>query len=156
MTRLPHLPNDTQKCNPNNARLKSMGTFQIDAFKLWTIWKARGDAGLCRLADHVMEIAQFCLEKVAQRSGFRLVAHTLQCPNVCFWYIPKFMRAKTEDAEWWELIHKVSLTRINKQYTNLHLQHLYCLGTDFHERPVRISALKDFIYSIMRLLRLST
>ncbi|KAI8437540.1 hypothetical protein MSG28_011841 [Choristoneura fumiferana] len=55
---------------------------KIDAFKLWMMWKARGDAGLNQLADHTMELAQFCLNTVAKRPGFRLVCDDLQCPNI--------------------------------------------------------------------------
>ncbi|KAL4716255.1 hypothetical protein ACJJTC_004749 [Scirpophaga incertulas] len=81
---------------------------KIDAFKLWMMWKARGDSGLCLLADYTMSIAQFCLQSVSTRPGFRLVSDTLQCPNVCFWYIPTFMRGAEEDAGWWELMHKIT------------------------------------------------
>ncbi|CAH2054369.1 unnamed protein product, partial [Iphiclides podalirius] len=35
---------------------------KIDAFKLWMIWKARGDSGLGLLADHAMEMAEYCAE----------------------------------------------------------------------------------------------
>lgn len=73
------------------------------------IWKARGDMGLSHLTDHVMEMAEFCLQRVAQNKGFRLVATVIQCPNVCFWYIPTFMRNKEENDTWWDLIHKVTL-----------------------------------------------
>lgn len=81
---------------------------KIDAFKLWMMWKARGDAGLSALVDRTMDTAQRCLDMVANRPGFRLVTTTLQCPNVCFWYIPTFLRAKRNDEEWWNLIHKVT------------------------------------------------
>lgn len=73
------------------------------------MWKARGDAGLGTLVDNAMRIAQFCLECVASRDGFRLVSESLQCPNVCFWYIPRFMRRLDEDGEWWEVMHKVNI-----------------------------------------------
>ncbi|XP_068619692.1 cysteine sulfinic acid decarboxylase-like [Battus philenor] len=81
---------------------------KIDAFKLWMMWKARGDEGLNVLADRVMELAEFGLKTVAGRPGFRLVSALLQCPNVCFWYIPTFMRDKTESEEWWDVMHKVT------------------------------------------------
>ncbi|XP_028156365.1 glutamate decarboxylase 1-like isoform X2 [Ostrinia furnacalis] len=81
---------------------------KIDAFKLWMMWKARGDAGLSSLCDHTMEIARFCLQTVAKKPGFRLVGDDLQCPNVCFWYIPKFMRGRNEDDQWWEIMHKIT------------------------------------------------
>ncbi|CAK1545543.1 unnamed protein product [Leptosia nina] len=81
---------------------------KIDAFKLWMIWKARGDIGLNHMTDHVMELAEFCMETVAQKVGFRLVSAPLQCPNVCFWYIPTFMRHQKEDVKWWDLMHKIT------------------------------------------------
>ncbi|CAH4027522.1 unnamed protein product [Pieris brassicae] len=81
---------------------------KIDAFKLWMIWKARGDIGLNQMTDYIMELAEFCLETVALRPGFRLVSVPLQCPNVCFWYIPSFMRHQAEDEKWWELMHKIT------------------------------------------------
>ncbi|XP_060806034.1 acidic amino acid decarboxylase GADL1 [Amyelois transitella] len=81
---------------------------KIDAFKLWTMWKARGDAGLAFLADRTMGIAEYCMTEVSRRQGFRLLTRILQCPNVCFWYIPSFMRDKEEDERWWELMHKIT------------------------------------------------
>ncbi|KAL0818942.1 hypothetical protein ABMA28_008241 [Loxostege sticticalis] len=81
---------------------------KIDAFKLWMMWKARGDSGLSSLCDHTMDIARFCLHTVENKPGFRLVCDNLQCPNVCFWYIPKFMRGRKEDEKWWEVMHKIT------------------------------------------------
>ncbi|CAH0596383.1 unnamed protein product [Chrysodeixis includens] len=81
---------------------------KIDAFKLWMMWKARGDVGLSQLADQTMATAQFCMETVAKRPGFKLVSEVLQCPNVCFWYIPSFMRGKDQDEEWWKTMHKIT------------------------------------------------
>ncbi|CAK1593968.1 unnamed protein product [Parnassius mnemosyne] len=81
---------------------------KIDAFKLWMMWKARGDDGLGLLADRVMKIAEFCSETIENKPGFRLVSAPLQCPNVCFWYIPTIMRSKAEDTEWWDLMHKIT------------------------------------------------
>ena len=71
------------------------------------MWKARGDLGLSQLADQTMATAQFCLEAIAKKPGFKLVSEELQCPNVCFWYIPSFMRGQEMDEEWWEIMHKV-------------------------------------------------
>ncbi|CAH0731826.1 unnamed protein product, partial [Brenthis ino] len=81
---------------------------KIDAFKLWMIWKARGDIALSHLMDHVMEIAEFCLNTIAVKDGFRLVSAPIQCPNVCFWYIPKFMRHQEENDQWWNTMHKIT------------------------------------------------
>ncbi|XP_028038924.1 acidic amino acid decarboxylase GADL1 isoform X2 [Bombyx mandarina] len=89
---------------------------KIDAFKLWMMWKSRGDIGLSVLTDKVMSIAQFCLSATSKMEGFRLVSEKLQCPNVCFWYIPKFMRNKDENEEWWDLMHKIT-PKIKEQLT---------------------------------------
>ncbi|GBP26637.1 Glutamate decarboxylase 1 [Eumeta japonica] len=89
--------------------LKMFGLLQlIDAFKLWTIWKARGDSGLSNLLDHTMKNAQFCMETLATKAGFRLVSPKLQCPSICFWYIPACMRGQQENDKWWGILHKVT------------------------------------------------
>ncbi|XP_050355162.1 glutamate decarboxylase 1 isoform X1 [Nymphalis io] len=115
---------------------------KIDAFKLWMIWKARSDTGLSHLADRVMEIAEFCLGAVARKDGFRLVTASLQCPNVCFWYIPTFMRNGDEDDEWWDKMHKITpkikeLLTINSRlmvaYSPLrHHKNFFRLAFTFH------------------------
>ncbi|CAH2229192.1 jg1860 [Pararge aegeria aegeria] len=89
---------------------------KIDAFKLWMIWKARGDIGLSNLTDHVMEIAEFCIQTVARKEGFRLVSAHIQCSNVCFWYIPTFMRNQEETESWWDTMHKIT-PKIKEQLT---------------------------------------
>lgn len=81
---------------------------KIDAFKLWMMWKARGDLGLNQLADRTMAIAEFCLNSVSSRQGFKLVSDEIQCPNICFWYIPSFMRGMEQDEKWWDCMHKVT------------------------------------------------
>ncbi|VVD03709.1 unnamed protein product [Leptidea sinapis] len=81
---------------------------KVDAFKLWMIWKARGIEGMAHMTEHTMELAEFCLQSVASKPGFRLVIAPMQCPNVCFWYIPSFMRHQVEDDSWWELMHKIT------------------------------------------------
>lgn len=81
---------------------------KIDAFKLWMIWKARGDVALSHSMDHVMSIAEFCLNTIANNTGFRLVKRSIQCPNVCFWYIPKGMRNQEENELWWATMHKIT------------------------------------------------
>ncbi|OWR41263.1 putative sulfinoalanine decarboxylase [Danaus plexippus plexippus] len=115
---------------------------KIDSFKLWMMWKARGDIGLCKVMDHVMSISEFCLRSIAEREGFRLVSDTLQCPNICFWYIPVFMRKREENDEWWALIHKITpklkelltlSSRLMIAYTPLrHHKNFFRLAFTFH------------------------
>ncbi|XP_034244464.1 glutamate decarboxylase 2 isoform X2 [Thrips palmi] len=74
---------------------------KVDAFKLWLLWKARGDDGLAALVDNAMACASYFRSRVQQTEGFRLVAQGLDCTNVCFWYIPPSLRGQTEDEQWW-------------------------------------------------------
>ncbi|XP_053615889.1 acidic amino acid decarboxylase GADL1 [Plodia interpunctella] len=115
---------------------------KIDAFKLWVMWKGRGDAGLARLAERTLSAAEFCLDAVAARRGFRLLTAALQCPNVCFWYIPRFMRGQEEDDRWWELMHKITpkikelltlSSRLMVAYSPLrHYKNFFRLAFTFH------------------------
>ncbi|KAF4530577.1 hypothetical protein B566_EDAN006783, partial [Ephemera danica] len=57
---------------------------KTDAYKLWLMWRARGDKGL----------------------GFELVLPEFQCTNVCFWFIPESMRDEKRDDLWWEKLSK--------------------------------------------------
>ncbi|KAJ0172181.1 hypothetical protein K1T71_012154 [Dendrolimus kikuchii] len=115
---------------------------KIDAFKLWMMWKARGDSGLDQLANQTMAVAELCLEIIKNREGFKLVNERLQCPNVCFWYIPKFMRGKNVDEKWWDLVHKITpkikelltlSSRLMIAYTPLrHYKNFFRLAFTFH------------------------
>ncbi|XP_063231452.1 LOW QUALITY PROTEIN: acidic amino acid decarboxylase GADL1-like [Bacillus rossius redtenbacheri] len=81
---------------------------KVDAFKLWLMWKARGDSGLGRLVDDAVDCARYLRDQIAGRPGFRLVLADIQCTNVCFWFIPPALRGKPEDSDWWDKIHTVA------------------------------------------------
>ncbi|XP_046645873.1 cysteine sulfinic acid decarboxylase-like [Daphnia pulicaria] len=81
---------------------------KVDAFKLWLMWKARGDRGLEEMVDNSFECAEYFSRQIAQRSEFRLVLSEPNCTNVCFWYIPHQLRNCQESPEWWEQISKVA------------------------------------------------
>nr|CAH0113551.1 unnamed protein product [Daphnia galeata] len=83
---------------------------KIDAFKLWLMWKARGDQGLEEMVDNAFECAEYFSDQISQRSGFRLVLSKPNCTNVCFWYIPRRLRNCQESSEWWGEISKVAPT----------------------------------------------
>ena len=101
---------------------------KVDAFKLWLMWKARGDKGMEQIVDNAFDCARlanafdyFCVlslyqivallryfaEKVNSRPGFRLVIPEVNCTNVCFWYIPPSLRNCEESSQWWDQISKV-------------------------------------------------
>ncbi|KAK6635456.1 hypothetical protein RUM44_000707 [Polyplax serrata] len=81
---------------------------KVDAFKLWLMWKARGDAGFEKLVDQAMECSRYFKNQISSRDGFKLVIPSFECTNICFWYIPKRLRNKPETEDWWEEIHKVA------------------------------------------------
>nr|CAD7453869.1 unnamed protein product [Timema tahoe] len=81
---------------------------KVDAFKLWLMWKARGDTGLERLVDNTMECARYLRDQIVNRPGFRLVVPEVQCTNVCFWYIPPALWGEEESEEWWNKVHTVA------------------------------------------------
>eukprot|EP00756_Hemistasia_phaeocysticola_P003850 Hpha_TRINITY_DN12486_c0_g2::TRINITY_DN12486_c0_g2_i1::g.42941::m.42941/K01580/E4.1.1.15, gadB, gadA, GAD; glutamate decarboxylase len=69
---------------------------KVDCFKLWLLWKARGDDGMAALVDKAFASAQTLADAVERREGFELVAPR-QCANVCFRYLPKSIRDKPQE-----------------------------------------------------------
>ncbi|KAF0297369.1 Cysteine sulfinic acid decarboxylase [Amphibalanus amphitrite] len=83
---------------------------KVDAFKLWVMWKAHGDAGLERIIDTTFAASRFCAAEVARRPGFRpvLPSNDSQCANVSFWYVPEALRGQEETEEWWQRLDQVA------------------------------------------------
>ncbi|XP_013398337.1 cysteine sulfinic acid decarboxylase [Lingula anatina] len=100
---------------------------RADAFKLWLMWKAKGDKAFENEVDKAYEkskelqshcfkmqtvfilyLCRLFIKKLKQREGFRLVLENPQCTNVSFWYIPPSMRGQTEDEEWWKRLGQVA------------------------------------------------
>ncbi|CAB0016708.1 unnamed protein product [Nesidiocoris tenuis] len=80
---------------------------KVDSFKLWTLWKYRGNCALGELVDHAVEMANYFLDTIRNRPGFRLVLDEFETTNVCFWFIPPRLRDCDETEDWWSQIHKV-------------------------------------------------
>jgi len=81
---------------------------KVDVFKLWLMWKARGDEGLEKGINNVFANAKYLTEKVKKTPGFKLVFPDPECTNVCFWYIPPSLRGMEETPEWWNKVAKVA------------------------------------------------
>ncbi|XP_023287909.1 acidic amino acid decarboxylase GADL1 [Orussus abietinus] len=81
---------------------------KTDALKLWLMWKARGTKGLQMTIDTAMSAADYFLNKIKNREGFRLVLDKFQCCNVCFWYIPPSLRKQKETEEWWKKLYTIA------------------------------------------------
>ncbi|KAI5707065.1 hypothetical protein M8J75_014081 [Diaphorina citri] len=67
---------------------------KVDAFKLWLMWKARGNLGFRHFVDNAVDCSRYFLSQISQRPGFRLVIPEFQCTNICFWFIPVAPRIK--------------------------------------------------------------
>ncbi|CAA9995519.1 unnamed protein product [Nesidiocoris tenuis] len=80
---------------------------KVDSFKLWTLWKFRGNCALGELVDHAVEMANYFLDTIRNRPGFKLVLDKFETTNVCFWFIPPRLRDCEETEDWWRQIHKV-------------------------------------------------
>ncbi|EEB15302.1 Cysteine sulfinic acid decarboxylase, putative [Pediculus humanus corporis] len=89
---------------------------KVDCFKLWLMWKARGDTGFEKLVDQAMECSRYFKDKITNRPGFQLVLPEFECTNVCFWYIPVRLRNMEQTDEWWNELEKVA-PKIKEQLT---------------------------------------
>ncbi|KAK0086291.1 hypothetical protein PV325_003437 [Microctonus aethiopoides] len=81
---------------------------KVDAVKLWLMWKARGTNGLGTSVDIAMTTANYFLEKIKIREGFRLVLPKYDGNNICFWYIPPNMRNEEETSAWWKKLYDIT------------------------------------------------
>ncbi|RZB39942.1 glutamate decarboxylase-like protein 1 [Asbolus verrucosus] len=81
---------------------------KVDSFKLWIMWKVRGLTGFQSLVDNAMNCAHYFKSAIENLEGFRLVQNQFEITAVCFWYIPKNLRGKKEDANWWKQINNVA------------------------------------------------
>ncbi|XP_060065967.1 glutamate decarboxylase 1-like [Ylistrum balloti] len=59
-----------------------------DVFKLWLMWRAKGDKGFESQIDKNFRLAKYLMNKIHERPNFKLVNNEFQAPNVCFWFIP--------------------------------------------------------------------
>ncbi|CAI9724269.1 cysteine sulfinic acid decarboxylase-like [Octopus vulgaris] len=80
---------------------------KVDNFKLWLMWKARGDAGMAAKMDRVMELSQYLVDQLRAQDDFRLVLPEFEYSNICFWYIPPSLENQEETEEWWQKLSKV-------------------------------------------------
>lgn len=80
---------------------------KVDVFKLWLMWKSKGDYGMERDIDHLFMVSRYLADKIKTTAGYRLILEPA-CTNVCFWYIPPSLRGLEETKEWWEKLGKVA------------------------------------------------
>ncbi|KAL8564651.1 hypothetical protein ACOMHN_004145 [Nucella lapillus] len=81
-----------------------------DIFKLWLMWRAKGDDGFEKQINHYFQTAQYLLETLKGKPGFRLLSEELDAPNVCFWYLPEAWRHLNFDLIPKEKLGKIAPT----------------------------------------------
>lgn len=65
-----------------------------DIFKLWLMWRAKGDQGFAEQIDRMLSLAAYLRDLVKARDGFHLVLEDFEAPNICFFYLPEAWRVK--------------------------------------------------------------
>lgn len=101
-------------------------------------------------------MAQYFQRQIINRPGFRLVVNRSEFTNVCFWYIPKYMRNQDETEYWWSSLYKVapfikdkmikSGGHLTISYTPIHhrgLGNFFRMITNAHPEPTQVSM--DFV-----------
>ena len=91
---------------------------KTDMFKLWLLWKHRGDVGMGASVERCFDLASFTANYMKREaSGAWELAYEPSCANVCFWYVPKALRpfkwkpassASREQQKKEKEIHKVA------------------------------------------------
>nr|XP_054752159.1 cysteine sulfinic acid decarboxylase-like [Lytechinus pictus] len=80
---------------------------KVDAFRLWLMWKAKGNKGFEVEIDHKFAISRYFTQLLHEREGFEVLMEP-QCTNVCFWYIPECLRNEERTPEFWQRLSKVA------------------------------------------------
>jgi glutamate/tyrosine decarboxylase-like PLP-dependent enzyme len=72
---------------------------RVDAFKLWLSWKVHGNKGMSERVEHAFDIARFMERQIRESKNVFEMAHHPESLNVCFWYLPKYMRGRERTEE---------------------------------------------------------
>eukprot|EP01064_Diplonema_japonicum_P015006 TRINITY_DN22777_c0_g1_i1.p1 TRINITY_DN22777_c0_g1~~TRINITY_DN22777_c0_g1_i1.p1 ORF type:complete len:503 (+),score=143.58 TRINITY_DN22777_c0_g1_i1:40-1548(+) len=79
---------------------------RVDAFKLWLVWKARGDLGMEAVVEGAFKFADMMVTEIKKRPSFELVTEPM-CTNVCFWCVPPEVK-QLEKEEKYEILNKIA------------------------------------------------
>ncbi|XP_066152280.1 cysteine sulfinic acid decarboxylase-like [Euwallacea fornicatus] len=80
---------------------------KCDVFKFWLMWKAKGSSGFANHINTLMTMAEYFEEQVNNRPDFFLVSKR-QYVNVCFWYLPRYLRGKLNISDYHKQLQKVA------------------------------------------------
>ena len=79
-----------------------------DVFKLWLMWRAKGDQGFQNQINNFFSLAKYLVSEIKKRPNFKLVQEEIEGPNVCFWYIPPEIKSIKDENERKEALHQVA------------------------------------------------
>ncbi|XP_070535932.1 glutamate decarboxylase 1-like [Ptychodera flava] len=80
----------------------------VDVFKLWLMWRGKGNSGLEMQINTVYDLAKYFYEKIKDREDFEMVLDEPEFMNVCFWYIPPSLQKMTDEREKMRRLHRVA------------------------------------------------
>ena len=80
---------------------------KVDAFKLWILWKARGDLGMEKVVNSAFDFKDLLISELNKRSNFKIVTNP-QCTNVCFWCIPSKLQSLEDEVSRNEILNKLA------------------------------------------------
>nr|APU50750.1 cysteine sulfinic acid decarboxylase-like protein 209 [Saccoglossus kowalevskii] len=93
---------------------------KVDAFKLWLMFKAKGNLGFEEEINIKFANSRHFAKKIKESDGFKLVVEPT-CTNVCFWYIPPCLRSMNTNTDefnaWLGKVAPVIKERMVKQGT---------------------------------------
>ncbi|XP_050297083.1 cysteine sulfinic acid decarboxylase-like [Anthonomus grandis grandis] len=90
---------------------------KCDVFKFWLMWKAKGSSGFANHIDTLMDLAEYFEQQVNMRQDFVLVSKR-QYMNVCFWYLPRYLRGKANISD-----YNVQLQKVAPQIKGVMVKH---------------------------------
>jgi glutamate decarboxylase len=79
-----------------------------DVFKLWLMWRSKGDSGFSKHVEHLMDMSRYFQRRMAEREGFEIVLKNPEFLNICFWYVPTSLRGLRHGQERDEKLAKVA------------------------------------------------
>ncbi|GFW27370.1 glutamate decarboxylase [Trichonephila clavipes] len=109
-----------------------------DIFKLWLMWRSKGDKGYERHIDHLFEMTEYMLKKLKEKKDrFHLILEEPECTNVSFWYIPKRLRNVPHSPEKEKVLAFIRALKVLTRVDNC------CFKSKFYRKDL-IDELKIF------------
>ncbi|XP_047469087.1 glutamate decarboxylase-like [Penaeus chinensis] len=79
-----------------------------DIFKLWLMWRSKGDEGFEKHIDHLFEMTEYLVRRMKQHPDkFEFLNDEPECTNVCFWYVPHRLRSMKPGPERHKLLGEI-------------------------------------------------